>query len=190
MIAPMLVPAKRSTVTPAASSSSSTPKWAHALAAPPLRTSPTERPAIRVASTRRSSATNSRRTTCIDRGVINCSQARRCSRPAGRPASTRAAPVARVGSGATGTAGLLATSTTRSATRKQNSRHRASPTAACSTTRSAVCSARSNPSQSTRPGATARSRVDSALHNSVATIATGALASTPTTATTTSGVVR
>ena len=161
--APILVPANRSTVSPAASSTSSTPMWANARAAPPPRTSPTERPAMRAARGRRSAVACPERTACTDRGVINSSHARRCSRPAGGPASTRSAPAARAGSGSDGGAGSAATSTRRSATRKQKSRQPASSTAACSTTLSAARSARSNPSRSMRPGSTTRSRLDSAV---------------------------
>ena len=139
---------------------------------------------MRAASGRRSSAEPSGRTVCTDRGVISFSQARRCPRPTAGPTSTRSAPAARVGNGSDGGAGRAATSTTRSAERKQKSRQSASSTAACSTTLSATRSARSNPSRSTWPGSTTCNRPDSAVTSSSAIIGTGASASTPTIATT------
>ncbi len=60
---------------------------------------------MRAASGRNSSAEPPGRTVCTERGVNSTSHARRCSRLAVGPASTRSAPVARAGSGAVGGAG-------------------------------------------------------------------------------------
>ncbi len=154
----MLVPA-RSTVTPAAQFLQHA-CVAHALAAPPLRTSPTERPAIRVASTRRSSATN-RRTMHRPRRDQLASQARRCSRSA----------VVRQHQVGAGRSGRQQIGTAKGHRAPRDRRHANRIPATARRRRSHAPPGR-RPSLGTfQPvavdpaGATARSRADSALHN-------------------------
>ena len=158
-MAPMLLPATRSTCSPDSSSSRITPTWAKARAPPPASTSPSERPASRSPSARSAGLVAASARVSAQASVV-ATHSTRSGGGGAVPTSTRSGCRDGAVAGVQGRWSARATSTTASDWRRQKSCQCCSglplgaPPAATRTTRSPSCSARSNAAASTTPGTT------------------------------------